>query len=298
MRLIPPYLLLTISMAATLAYTVMRNVFSKSFIRSDASYYSFNGWTSVCSAVTLILMNLSALTGSAYSLLLGVAFGVLTLLAALFNMMALNIGPMAYTTVIITASMMIPALSGRIFWNEPVSWYQYAGMVLMLCSAVCAVDPKSGDQKASVRWVVFCLLSFVCSGSIGVMQKIHQASAHSQENACFLVTAFAVSALASAVIALYKKRRQPKSAAEPPHGKKAAAVVLMTVLSGVFIAFGNQFNLYLSGVMDSAVFFPLVNGGGMLLAGIAGIVLFGERFTRRQWFGMGLGVGAVLLLCI
>lgn len=289
----PPYLLLTVSIFITLTYTVIRNLYSKKHVLNESSYYSFNFWTGLCSTAVLLILSSGQLQSSWYSVLLGIVFGVITLLAALFNMKSLSIGPMAYTTVIVTSAMMIPALSGRLFWNESVAWYQYVGMVVMLLSMICAVDAKGGG-KASVRWLVLCLLTFACSGAIGVLQKVHQTSVHGDESAVFLVTAFLSSAVISGL--LYLKKRPKKATAADK--KFSGAVLVMMLISGVFIALANQINLYLSGAMDSAIFFPVVNGVGMLLAALTGIVFFREKFTVKQWVGMGLGTAAVLLLCI
>ena len=56
-------------------------------------------------------------------------------------------------------------------------------------------------------------------------------------------------------------------------------------------------NLYLSGVMDSAVFFPIVNGGGFVLATIAAVLLFKEKLSTKQWIGVVLGIASVVFLC-
>lgn len=48
--------------------------------------------------------------------------------------------------------------------------------------------------------------------------------------------------------------------------------------------------------MDSAIFFPLVNGGGLLLAVLKAILYFRERPTRLQYIGIAAGVISVLLL--
>ena len=59
----------------------------------------------------------------------------------------------------------------------------------------------------------------------------------------------------------------------------------------------NKWNLYLSGVMDSAVFFPVVNGGGLILTTLSAVVLFRERLRVKQWVGMLIGTAAVICLC-
>ena len=71
----------------------------------------------------------------------------------------------------------------------------------------------------------------------------------------------------------------------------------LMLVSGACIAINNKFNLYLSGVMDSAVFFPIVNGGGLVLTTLAAVLLFKEKLSRKQWVGIVLGILSVVFLC-
>ena len=87
---------------------------------------------------------------------------------------------------------------------------------------------------------------------------------------------------------------------EPLFSSKASAS-LLTVLfcaAGIGIALNNLINLYLSGVVESAIFFPIVNGGGLVLITVASLVFFREKLSGRQWLGMAFGTAAVLLLCL
>ena len=58
----------------------------------------------------------------------------------------------------------------------------------------------------------------------------------------------------------------------------------------------NKLNLYLSGVIDSMLFFPLVNGGNIILTTIMSFAVFHEKLSKRQWGGMLVGMIAVLFL--
>ena len=69
------------------------------------------------------------------------------------------------------------------------------------------------------------------------------------------------------------------------------------LVSGVCVAINNKFNLYLSGVMDSAVFFPIVNGGGLVLTTLVAVLLFKEKLSKKQWIGIVLGILSVVFLC-
>ena len=90
-----------------------------------------------------------------------------------------------------------------------------------------------------------------------------------------------------------KKKNIPKSISF----SFKSTTFIMAVVSGIFIALANQINLYLSGVMSSAIFFPVVNGGGLILTTIVAIAFFKEKLSKKQWVGLIIGVIAILLLC-
>ena len=58
----------------------------------------------------------------------------------------------------------------------------------------------------------------------------------------------------------------------------------------------NKLNLYLSGVLPGILFFPLVNGGVILLSILASRVLFHEKMTPKQVLGVVLGVLSIFLI--
>lgn len=295
MEKINVWVLLSVSLVITLTYSVLRNYFSKITVKTAADYYIFNAATSLISAAVLLALSGGFRAPSVFTLLLGTAFGVATALAAIFNLQAFGVGPMSYTTVILTASMIIPAISGRIFWNEEVGVFRYVGVFLMLVSITLSVNKKNGDKKSSFKWLALCLLGFLFNGVIGVMQKIHQSSEHSGELGEFLVIAFVVASAFSCGVYLWYKtvKKVEKSISFSPR----FGTVWIAAVSGVCIALANQINLYLSGKMDSMIFFPIVNGGGLALATLAAVVLFRERLTAKQWTGIAIGTVSVLLLC-
>ena len=131
------------------------------------------------------------------------------------------------------------------------------------------------------------------------MQKVHQSSEYRDELNAFLIIAFVSSAVLCAMLAaLLKKREKSFQIQRKGKSKKQACFMLgIMVASGLCVAVNNKFNLYLSGVMDSAVFFPIVNGGGLVLTTFAAVLLFGEKLSKKQWFGVVLGIASVVFLC-
>lgn len=311
METISPWLLLVISVLACLLGGIARTYFCKSLVTSTRSYYLYNGANSaVCALALWLLGGGGALQLSAFSLWFGVLFGLVTMAQGITYSAALHCGPWSYTSVISSLSTIIPAISGALFWHESISFLQIFGILLMLVCFVLSVDPgKDEGRAASLRWLVLCMVAFVFSGAIGVMQKVHQTSVYKQELSGFLIVAFLASAAVSLLVCLfYPRARQAEAAPATPAadtgkagrstGRTVWLVLVLFAIGGVTAALNNQFNLYLSGVMPSAVFFPIVNGGGLVLSTAASVLLFREKLSVRQWIGLAMGTVSVLMLCM
>lgn len=278
---------------------ILRNEFCKKELAGNSDLYIFNTVNSLLSAITLTIV--AAISGSLcipsmYTVLMGIVFGMATALCAILSMIALESGPLSYTNVIVSCAMVIPALSGMVLYGEVVSAWQYVGIALMVVSFACAVDSDNGSSGASFKWLLLCLGAFICSGSVGVMQKLHQNSIYKDELGIFLVIAFAASALFSLAMTFYYKnvRGEAITVTRAPKLKKFA---IISFISGVGFALVNQINMYLAGVMDAIIFYPVVNGASMILTTAAGIILWKEKLSKRQWFGLVMGGIAIFLLC-
>ncbi len=294
--------LLIISLAAALGGSIIKKYYMSKSEDTLASVFTFNAIGSVVSALVLLVWGgIESL--SVFTVLLGILFGIVTILQAITNLRALRIGPMSYTSIIISFSTLISAVSGALFFNEQIELAHIIGMVFMLISFVLAVEPKSDEKGMSMRWLALCLAAFLFTGGIGIMQKVHQTSSHKGELNAFLVVAFAVSAILSAIVALFLKKKESPAAenaaaqAEKPSGKLVYILVAVMLLNGVCVAVNNKLNLFLSGELPAAVFFPIVNGGGLILTTLAALILFRERLTKKQWVGVVAGVISILFLC-
>lgn len=284
-------LMLILSLAACLLGTIIRKFYTDKTGGNLRRIYLFNIITSLLTCLILLVWG-GLGSVSWFTLLLACLFGFITVAQTVFQLKALDAGPMSYTTVICSFSSLISALSGAMFFGETLGIMHIIGMVLMAGSFLLAVEKKDGQKATSLRWLVFCIITFFCTGGIGIMQKLHQSSAYSHELNAFLVIAFGFSSVASLPLMLAAPKGDVKQ------DKKTAWLLIGSlIVCGVCIALNNKWNLYLSGVMESAVFFPIVNGGGMVLNTLAAVLFFREKLTWKQWVGIVLGTASVIFLC-
>ena len=127
------------------------------------------------------------------------------------------------------------------------------------------------------------------------MQKIHQSSNFKGELSAFLIIAFLFSAVYSLVSAFLGCKKGQKITVM--QSSKVKKLFLFSVICGAGIAFCNHINMYLAGVMQAIIFYPVVNGASMLLNTIAGVALWREKLSAKQWIGLVTGGAAIILLC-
>lgn len=285
-----PTILLAISLLAVTAAHILKKVFNQHFETKTEVLFIYTLGNSLSAMIFLAFMGLSSI--SLFTLVVGLVFGIVTALQLICNLEALKHGPLSYTTVIVSLSSLIPTLSGVVIWKERIEWSQIVGIVLMIGCLVLSVDAKQEGKKTSLKWILWCMAAFVFTGIIGVIQKWQQNTAYRHESPAFLIVAFLCSAVVGAVL-LCRERKQGFSI--KVYCKWVPCIIM--IASGLCVAVNNKFNLYLSGVMDSAVFFPIANGGALILVSLAAVILFKERLSLKQWIGIVLGIAAVIFLC-
>ena len=291
------YILLAVSLFAVTAGNILRKFYSAKTQNTLINAFVFSAIGSiVCAIVLAVWGGISA--PSAFTVWFAAIFGAVTVIYNIIILAAYEAGPMSYTTVIVSFSTIATALSGFLFFDESISPTQIIGIVLMLASFSLAVDKSAGEKKASLRWLALCFVAFLCCGAVGIMQKVHQSSAFKDELNEFLFIAFAISFILSVItIAVLRARSASSSSAISCERGKLIAILLITAINGITVAVNNKLNLFLSGAMESAIFFPVMNGGTLMLTTLGALLIFKERLSKRQWIGIAIGMVSVILLC-
>jgi len=292
-------IMLIISMTACLMSGILKKHSSGLFKNKQLMCYFFNASVSLVSAISLFIMSGIGHI-SLFTLLLGISFGVTTALQQLFTLKAYQTGPFAYTTVITSLSTIIPTFSGYFIWGEEIALVQIFGILLMLICIILSVSGSPNTKshsKSSAKWLVNTAIAFVCGGLIGVMQKFHQSSEYKSEIGGFLIIAFAISFAYSAISFLITASGQNLDKRQFVATELKYYMIIIMLLCGIGDALNNKINLYLSGVIDSAIFFPVVNGGNLILSAISSIIIFKEKLSMKKWTGIIIGIVAVILLC-
>ena len=284
------YLLLFVSVFIDSLKNTYYNYFGKNQLDTPKDSFLFNMVCCVGSVLLFVLIG-APFKISAYSMVSAVIFAAVTVGAQYFSLQAMKLGSMSFSVLFTYISMLIPTIFGVICYGTPVSNFQYVGLVFMIACFVLSVDLKK-DSQMSVKWLFAALMSFLAWGLVGICQQVHQTSPHAGELQGFLMWSFIFSTVMFG--ALYGISAV-KDKGKCNFNIKSRDSVGAT-LTGVVIGAVNIINLYLSGKMNPVIFFPVVNGGVIVLSGLAAILFFKEKLSVKQTIGLIFGIAATCLL--
>ena len=282
------YLLLCISVFSMVFQNALLNRVSKDMLKSNGDNYFFNMIQFFTAFSIFAVLSIVGGKISWYTVFLGALFGILTVLASVYKIIALSIGPLHITVLIVTASLIIPALSG-VFFGEMLNVWKLIAITFLIFFIYLTVSRETYGAKVNRRWILVALFVFFIAGIIGVMQKIQQASPHRDETASFLAVSFFFSLIVSAILA-----KKEHSSLTMKFGIRQYAAA---ITSGLCVYSMNHINLYLSGALPSQLFFPLLNGSALILTTLISVLLFKEHLTRRQIYGVVGGVASLVAIC-
>ena len=275
-----------LSVLSSVLDNALNNYAGKRFSDKDSVVKSFQQLAfGACFLICFVLACFEK--ASLYSILLGVLFGIMTFVGRRFWILAMAEGPMHITILVTTASMLIPTLSGVLFFGEDFSAFKLIAVVFLIVFLYLASATKSGGG-VNGKWFLFCGLSFLGTGLVGVLQKVHQSSPHSGEFYSFLASAFLISVMITFLL------NRPRNGEKE---KMPSRMYWFALVSGICVFAMYAINTKLSGVLPSQLFFPLINGSNVIFSSVVAVVIFKERLSAKQIVGMIGGMLSLVAIC-
>ena len=279
-----------ILLALSIALSSCRNLFSKKL--SDApfgtrEFFKRQGVLFICGAFSIIVFKGAELTiPSGETAIYAVLYALFLVFAQWFYTIALSKGSTSMCSCVYSMGFVIPTVAGAFLWSEQFVAFDFLGVALAVAAVICSARPSEKRESAKSCFIPLSIAT-ICSGGLGVLQKVQQKSTVSGEKATFLLTAFVFAALISFIGSIFASRNT----------EKAKSPSLLTAAS-VGVAFGccNLLNTGLAGALPAAIFFPTLNIGTIMLTMILGLIIFKERIKKREVKVLLLGGASILIL--
>lgn len=265
-----------------------RNTFSKSIstvpIKSKA-FFLLQATIFFSGSIVLAVAN--GFSGiSATTMLLSLAYAAFLILAQWNYTYALKNGNIGICAIVYSLGFIIPTILGFIFWGENPTPLKLLGIALVI-PAIIISGNKSDNTAKNNKYFFPLILAMTASGGLGVLQKIHQSTVFKDELTGFVLIAFLIAGTVSILVQTLIK--SPKSEIPKNH-------FLFAILVGLCFSIANLLNTKLTGLLDSSVFFPILNVGSILASVLAGFVIFKEKLNLKTCIILVLGFGSILLI--
>lgn len=223
------------------------------------------------------------------------AFAFATSTCCITSVRALHYGPLALTTLFSSYSLMLPTLYGFFRFGEIVYVSQLIGITLLLVSLYLTNMGKKEEGEVKKKgtwnfkkWLPLVIVMAVTNGLCGILQTEQRYRFDGAYKNEFMMIALLASVVVLVCVGLAKERHDLKGV------MKLGA--LPAVLTGAANGATNLLTLVVTATIASSIFFPVISGGGMVLAYVISVVLFKEKFTTMQKIGILLGAASLVFL--
>ena len=291
--MLPYYLLTFLSVLMETVKNVFSNSFSKTCLKNNTDIYKFNTFMYAGSlAVLLGILLGKGCKLSFYTICMAFLFTLASSGMQSTLLRALQHGPLSFVNFIQTSGgIVLPSLFGAIFLKQGITGIQIAALPILLLSLAMVMDLKKGDAATSVRkWLPSAAMSMVWCGVVGILQALFQTSEHKEELYGFLTITFFMIVLMNLVPWKIAEKK------EPSNFSIRSKAIVQPVVSGLFMGVVNIVNLFLAGVMPTVIFFPIINGGLLIMTVVAAVIFFRESLKAVQWLGIIVGIAAMCML--
>jgi drug/metabolite transporter (DMT)-like permease len=146
---------------------------SKLYARRGGEALPFNLNKALIGTILFLVLGLMhGFSWNFHTALFGCVYGISLCISMHAGFNALSMGPMALTSVIASFSLIIPFISGVVFWNESLTLLKLIGIILLLIS-IFLINRKK-EHSFSAKWLLYTLTTLLSNGICSVVQKMHQ----------------------------------------------------------------------------------------------------------------------------
>ena len=266
-----------------------RNLLSKSISDHpfpDKSFFLLQAVIFFAGSVVLIPFGMTHV--STTTLMLALIYGGLLIMAQWCYTAALKSGNLSLCATVYSLGFILPTMSGMLFYEEDVTIVKILGVILVIPAIVFSKSPGGdiGNKKQGLGYMIPLVGAMLASGGLGIMQKVQSKSAYVEEKGAFVLISFIVAAAVSLLFGIFTKSDK-KINKRPVFG--AAGI-------GACFSICNLLNTHLASQFDSAIFYPTLNIGMILLSLALSIMIFKEKFTRRHVFVLAFAFSGMILV--
>ena len=270
----------------------LQSLFGKKNIKCIDDAIIFNVLVFITSSVVAAVFG-NLLETNLMTIVLSFFFGVTCFLFQIIYLKTMSDGPVSMTVLFSNFGMIIPIAVSILFFDEKITDNMIIGFALIAVSIILNAFGKE-EKKATKKWFIFALLTFLSSGTMSAVQKVASSNISNSETTNFVSISYAVAAVFA--FAVYWIRKRFMSGGRTFKFNLAAissAVAIGAILSAVQVYLTRSIEKF-----GAVILYPCYNCGTIIMVFLVGLILFKEKHSLPQWVSAFLGVLAIVFLSI
>ena len=264
--------------------------FSKKSIRSFSDVLLYNTVAFLCSALVLALLffrNVPPIEVFIYALLSAIC----SVSYQSFYTLALKNGPVSATVILSSFSIIFTLIAGAIFFEEHWTKYTLIGFALMAL-AFYLIPAKRNDKKATLKWLLFVVLTFVSNGLLGAVMLFFSKSDFGTMQSEYVTLIFLLACIISLLLTLFNVKIKK----DPITIKQGLELPIVALIIGSCLGLYNVLNVVALQHFPSFIVAPVLSGAVMVLIMVVDALLNKEKPTIKTLIGVVCAVVAIVLL--
>lgn len=241
----------------------------------------------VCVLAGLILTGRGLTQTDGKGMPVTIVFGVVTglLYCGSFILLQWNVrkNGVILSSTFMKLGVIVPAVLAVIWFGERPGWNQGLGFILAI-TAILMIHLEKGKIRTEKAYTIGLLLLLLGGGLGDSMAKFYDVYGNPGLGSFFLMLSFLVSGIISGILVFRGGEKITKYE------------VLFGVLIGIPNYFSARFLLWALADIPAVITYPTYSIAAMALIGAAGVLMFREKLTKRQWGAYLLVILAVGLL--
>lgn len=224
-----------------------------------------------------------------YALALGALF------ILVFNLMAITTQQSGLSVVSVATkmSLVIPVLFGLFYYKESIGFLKLFGILLALTAVYLTSIRSKQGININRKYILFPVLVFIGSGIIDTSIKFLEETFVAQND---IPLFSAVLFLAAGIVGIFILIIQAI--------RGNFKFEFKNIIGGICLGITNYFSIYFlvktlrSDILESSGIFTVNNVAIVTLSTLAGIILFKEKLSQRNWLGIIFAVIGIFLIAM
>lgn len=291
----------TIYIGIILAMRVVQSSFSKrasnllpESVSGKAVYFGISKLFAAVFALAAVLLSGGFAAPDLQTVTVAALSGISLAISSICSTLAIRTGTIVLNSLFGTAGLLVPCIAGIFWFDQPMSWPQWAGIAVLFLSAYLLIaSSKEIYSTFSIKTFFLLLGSLLSNGLTMLFQMLFSRQVPEGNVSVFSFFTFAIPAVLLFAAAPLFRQKDQKTQTEGRLPKKLVVYALLLSFA-VFVI--NQLATLASATVPPAVLFALINGGATIISAIVGAAMFRERLTAKSISGILLGVVSLVVI--